>query len=257
MTKTLTQLVDDYIGLLRDLINAKVSQYETYRERSFSVFVKEELKLRNEDDWNFLCASMDLVGDTNLAIQNFVRFQLDGPTRYEEIGEKYLRLYGFLNAVYMQQDAILALHRILNCHDENKVKDRIYNLDIRDIRNKLASHTLNYIDKREKGKKTPLFVVRVGLEGSRVSYSKGSRSRGKFEDEDIVPLLRDHLKVIVNALDGIVSHAIASIWEKNKREKRRFEVILEELREEKAGHIILKMGKGTKIIIKTYGELKP
>jgi hypothetical protein len=255
MRKTLTRLVDDYIGVLRDLINTKVSKYGGSGEESFSGFLKKELKLTKEEHWSLLCASMDLMEDTNSALQNFVKFQLDGPTRYEEIGEKYLRLYGFLNAVYMQQDVIIVLHRVLNCRDNNKVKNRIHNLEIRDIRNKLGSHSMNYIDKKRANRKSPIFVVRVDLKGSRVTYGKGSQV--EFQEVDLFPLLIDHLKEIVNTLDGIVAHAVAYIWGKNKREKQRFGAILEELREEKAGNIVLKVPKGTKIVIKGYEKLSP
>jgi hypothetical protein len=45
---------------------------------------------------------MDIVGDASLAMYNFAEFSLDGPTKYEDTGERYLRLYGLLSAVYIQ-----------------------------------------------------------------------------------------------------------------------------------------------------------
>jgi hypothetical protein len=45
--------------------------------------------------------AMDVIGDAALALKNFLRFSLDGPTRYEDLGERYLRLYGLLSATYL------------------------------------------------------------------------------------------------------------------------------------------------------------
>ncbi|MEM9391533.1 MAG: hypothetical protein AAGA02_13735 [Bacteroidota bacterium] len=43
-----------------------------------------------------------LLEDTSQAIDNYFEFGLEGPTKYKNFGERYLRLYGLLNSAYMQ-----------------------------------------------------------------------------------------------------------------------------------------------------------
>lgn len=72
------------------------------------------------DDWNILCTSMDNIGDTDLAIKHFIKVGIG-----QNDGEKYLRLYGLLQRVYLQQDAIRFLFQsIKKCSDsKNRIED--------------------------------------------------------------------------------------------------------------------------------------
>src|ERR1700758_4341697 len=84
-----------YASLFREMVNARVQG----SDRS----LKDTLRLNAEADWEFLTAAMDIVDDASSAIQHVQTYGLDGPTKYEDIGEKYLRLYGLLSATYIQQ----------------------------------------------------------------------------------------------------------------------------------------------------------
>ena len=64
---------------------------------------------------------------------NFQKYGLDGPTKFEDLGEKYLRLYGFLNATYIQQAAVLSLYKFLNVPNPKEAKKRIEVLKIREV----------------------------------------------------------------------------------------------------------------------------
>jgi len=99
-------LLQKYSSAFREMINARVGGSERP--------LKKLLRLNNEADWEFLAAAMDIVDDASSAIDHVQRFGIGGPTKYEEIGEKYLRLYGLLSATYIQQRAILTIYRILN-----------------------------------------------------------------------------------------------------------------------------------------------
>src|SRR5262245_49945610 len=85
-----------YADAFRDMVNARVG----WRGEPGTL-----LKLEKELDWSFLCVAMDILDDASLAIGNVLKFDLDGPTRYDDSGEKYLRLYGLLGATYGQQRA--------------------------------------------------------------------------------------------------------------------------------------------------------
>lgn len=61
-------LVGSYATTFRDLINAKV--------QPTNLSIRESLKLNRNEDWAFLCTAMDIIEDTCLAMDNFLRFGL-------------------------------------------------------------------------------------------------------------------------------------------------------------------------------------
>jgi hypothetical protein len=65
---------------------------------------------------------MDIVDDASAAIDHVERFGLSGSTKYDDIGEKYLRLYGLLSATYIQQQSIGTIFRIMNLPDPKALK---------------------------------------------------------------------------------------------------------------------------------------
>lgn len=136
-------LVESYGSTFRDLINEKVQPTK--------LSIREVLKLSKDEDWAFLCTAMDIIGDACLAIDNFLRFGLGGPTKYNEDGERYLRLYGILSATYIQQEAVLKLYQLVNVPPTLKEgKDMIDALEIRLLRHKLCSHSTNCYDKNSR-----------------------------------------------------------------------------------------------------------
>jgi len=63
--------------------------------------IKQLLKLNKDADWEFLTAAMDIVDDASEAIANVQQFGLSGPTKYDDVGEKHLRLYSLLSETYI------------------------------------------------------------------------------------------------------------------------------------------------------------
>jgi hypothetical protein len=59
--------------------------------------------------WAKLCSSLDVIGDTELAIASYLRREA-GP---EDTGELYLLMYGVLQVLYVQQDAVKHLAEAL------------------------------------------------------------------------------------------------------------------------------------------------
>jgi hypothetical protein len=243
--KSTTGIIENYIKTIRDLINSKVRGYQepTKKYKTFSDYIEHKLGFSKSDEWNFFCACMDLVEDTNLAIENFIKFKVEGPTKYNDVGEKYLRLYGFLNATYIQQNALLTLCEVFKISNLKSHQKAILDLKIREIRNKLASHSNSY----GKSKKEPIFLARIGLSGTKVTY--GSGCRGKFETLDLSNLLQEHLKTIIEMLDLILEKGINYIYQSNKKLKKTYIERLEDIRQEKKGNFVIKLPKGKKIVI--------
>lgn len=86
-------VLESYASAFRDLVKERI-----WGEGESAA---KALRLKDDRDLDFVCVAMDVVGDASLAIGSFLRFSLDGPTRYEDIGERYLRLYGLLSAAYV------------------------------------------------------------------------------------------------------------------------------------------------------------
>jgi len=79
----------------------------------------------------------------------------------QEIGEKYLRLYGLLSATYIQQEAVLTIYRLMNVTDPAEAKKRFEALQIRSLRHKIAAHGTSYNNPR--GGKEAHVVIRIEL----------------------------------------------------------------------------------------------
>ena len=140
--KTLIDTLDAYATAFRELINNKVWERD---ERPHSL-----LQLTKEDDWSFVCVAMDIVEDASLAIKDFLRFGLNGPTKYDSVGERYLRLYGVLSASYIQQEATRKLFALMNCPSPKELKACFDALEIRKLRHQLASHGVDFLDHNAK-----------------------------------------------------------------------------------------------------------
>jgi len=108
--------VDSEMHLVRDLVNDGV----LFGNREKLGFV-----------WDMVCASMDMVGDAQLAIDSF-------GGRPTNDGQGYLEIYGLFQAFFLQQDALANLVAGLNL-------DKIDEFDthfrsIRELRNKYFGH---------------------------------------------------------------------------------------------------------------------
>jgi hypothetical protein len=64
------------------------------------------------DAWNTLTSSMDALEDTHHAISAFVAAasKLETKLQERELGERYLRTYGVMQAFEIQQDGAVNLH---------------------------------------------------------------------------------------------------------------------------------------------------
>ena len=220
--------VEAYSDAFRDLVNDRVGwRGEPARK----------LRLSSEADWNFVCVAMDILGDASLALHNFLRFGLDGPTRYDETGEKYLRLYGLLSAAYIQQQAALKLHKLMNCTAQKTFKSNADKLQIRSLRHQLASHSLDYFDFGDRT--TSAFVpVRIDLGGFNctVTENRGDRSMSY----DLRTALVEHCDFMLELLDAIYEKSYKTLFKSHESKQIEHKAKLEDLRKIKAGYLILR-----------------
>ncbi|MBI5559709.1 MAG: hypothetical protein HY883_00330 [Deltaproteobacteria bacterium] len=109
----------------------------------------------NPDEWNTLCVAMDTMGDSCLALEYYESSGVG-----KDDGEKYLKLYGMLQAIFLQQDSIRQIHRILVGNDLHLDSGSAW-MKTRDLRNLTVGHP---IEKKNKGGKVSrCFISRVSI----------------------------------------------------------------------------------------------
>jgi hypothetical protein len=116
----------DKVNKLREIINDPRKQYEL---------------LKRKRDWSKLCTCIDTIEDTEAAISSYL--ELNG---FDAYTGGYLYLYGILQALFLQQDAVSNLYDGIFATDKylkvmlNKHKSL---RDIREIRNDSIGHPTN------------------------------------------------------------------------------------------------------------------
>ena len=243
MIKSSLSVLDSYATAFRDLVNVKVwSRAET---------IAELLCLNKRDDWDFLCVAMDVVEDAAAAIRHFLRFGLDGPTRYHDVGERYLRLYGLLSAAYNQQQAALKLVKVMNLPSPKATKAKFDGLDIRGLRHKLASHSTDYQNPATHNVET-YAPVRIGLNGFTCVYSK---DRGKvLYSLDLEAAIEAHCRVLISILDAVYEKSIRTLYKGQDKKLAELTERLEDLRTERDGGLVLRQPDVWKVVIHTLEE---
>lgn len=244
---TKVELVEKYANAFRDLINAKIWPSKAD--------IRETLRLSKDEDWAFLCISMDIVEDACTAISSFLKFGLNGPTKYDDVGEKYLRLYGILSATYIQQEAMLKLYQLMNVPPSlKKGKKLVDNLLIRSLRHKLCSHSTNYHDK-ESDSIQAYVPIRIDLDNFNCTYAKNGRGKQNFVD--LKEAVDEHLNMMVELLDNILEKAIKTLFKGQETSKNCIEFLekLDDLRILRNGGFVQKLPNGRKLIMTMSNEI--
>ena len=239
--KTAVGQIEAYSAAFRDLVNVKI--------RPTGIDIREALRLSKDEDWSFLCVSMDIIGDACTAIDSFLKFGLGGPTKYDDIGERYLRLYGILSATYIQQEALLKLYQLMNVPPSlREIKERLAGLLIRTLRHKLSSHSTNYHDKDTQSIQSYV-PIRIDLQDFNCTYGMGGR--GSQESVDLKVAIDEHLSVMIDLLDKILEKAIRTLFKGQETCEicLDFTERLKELRVEKDGGFVIQVSNGNKLII--------
>ncbi len=108
---------------IRDLVNSRNIYDRHFKGRS--------------DDWNRLTVAMDTLGDSSEALSDFEEHGFG-----ENTGARYLRFYGTLQAIILQQDSIIEHHRIFLQASPAVPSDSAW-LELRRLRNLASGHPLN------------------------------------------------------------------------------------------------------------------
>src|SRR5438552_140615 len=111
---------------IRDIINKPRKQYHLMKKLGI---------------WFQLCSCLDVIGDTDLAIKAYTNKEC-GTSK----GATYLAVYGLLQALFMQQDALMNLGESLGIDDKIENYPRLK--EIREIRNVSIGHPTRHNRKK-------------------------------------------------------------------------------------------------------------
>jgi hypothetical protein len=115
---------------------------------------KQHLLLKNNPLWNQLCSALDVVQDTDIAMEAYLQNPFPGGE-----GEKYIRVYGILQVLVVQQDAVK--HLIASLDLPETILDSLEDMkEIREIRVESIGHPT---EKRAKGGHSYHFISRVTM----------------------------------------------------------------------------------------------
>jgi len=97
-------LIRKYENFIREIIDSSVRGIDFDKlDESNKMFVdkiKELFLFENDKSWSFLISSLDTLGDSQFSIVSFLNHKIDNKSVFNT-GEKYLRLYGVLSAIYI------------------------------------------------------------------------------------------------------------------------------------------------------------
>lgn len=128
------------LGILR-YTNVKTYPSEQEHQKELT----KKMKFHNLYDYDLLRACIDQMEDAQYAINEFIENGLY--VKENRQGEMYLRLYGVLNACYLQIGAMTDLIRLFNFQNQKEIRKKLKALNAIELRNKIASHSTNYLDK--------------------------------------------------------------------------------------------------------------
>jgi hypothetical protein len=117
---------------IENVFNENVRQFRDLINSERSLFFEH---LDKSGKWFLLCSAMDVIDDTTLAILAFEKE--DHPEA--EVGLGYLKLYGLLQAMYLQQNALITIGK---CIDKKIDIEKGYPglSEIRNVRTYIAGH---------------------------------------------------------------------------------------------------------------------
>ncbi len=176
---------------------------------------KQYILLQNHATWNQLCSSLDIIGDTDYALSSYIKDS--GPS---DIGMNYIYIYGFLQALILQQDAIRYCANALGIVDElgRKYKGNPTLEMVRQIRNRSSGHPMNCDRDAEGGSYNFISQISMSKWGFTLHSSRPEK-RTTVEEIDLQRLLKEQTEITTEALIIILD----KLTEEDMKHKKAFE----------------------------------
>jgi hypothetical protein len=186
----------DLTARIRDLINSPR---------------KQSLLFKDRNAWLRLCSSLDAIGDTDLALASYLAEPF--PSSW---GALYLVVYGVLQVLYAQQNAVTGLLSGLSIEVAYKDFPRLSR--IRDIRSASIGHPT---EKKTKGGHSYHFIARATLQKSGFTLLSHRPDGSMHWEEVVIPDLIAQQRQDVADILGRVIKELETEEERHREEFRR------------------------------------
>ncbi len=175
--------LNERISEIRDLINSSRKQHQLLQDSAL---------------WYMLCSCMDTIGDTEEALESFLKKDTDSSDK----GRNYLRIYGALQALFVQQEAIKNLHEALKIpYTEEASLEKI-----RHIRIDAAGHPT-----KRGNKKAFNFITRLTLSAQEFhlmtlypTKSDSKKLNSKHADINVPDLIATQKRIFEDVLNNVI-----------------------------------------------------
>ena len=192
----MTTTIEKYNDLQKEILsNFAISWDGEKCKTTFRDDVKNYYGFEKEFGWNIMLNSYYIFDDTELAKKTFKQFDLQGPSRHQDIGERYLRLYGFLNSVYQQKLSIGNLMEVFKLPKQPEFSKKLNANELLSLRNKIGAHPSNYKHVKEDSEHT-FDVYEISRPDLQMDRIKLLRNQNYFEDYDLAKAIEEFDKLI-------------------------------------------------------------
>lgn len=242
--KSITQ---DLAGIIQEIYNYVCSCSTSKTSTNNDAYIRKRLKL-NEDDHEVVISIYWLLEDTNLAVGEFFNYQLQGPTRLKSnLGEKYLRLYGILNAVNLQKSAIERLYELFKISGKKVIKKKLNDLDAISLRHKIGAHPIDHLTSQTiKNYRISRFTIDSNQSELHIL------NKEEFEKYDLEVILNEFEKFFHKELFEICVKIIRKIVPKNSAIEIELNNRMNLINERIKGNIVIESPGMTKPIIVSF-----
>lgn len=208
----MTTTIEKYNDLQKEILSNFSIRWDGEKcKTTFRDDVKKFYGLEKEFGWNIILNSYYIIDDTELAKKSFKQFDLQGPSRHQDIGEKYLRLYGFLNSVYQQKLAVDNLMEVFKLAKQIDFSKRLNENELLILRNKIGAHPSNYkVVKEDSEHRFEVYEIsRPDLQMDRLRLL---RNQNHFEDYDLTKAIVIFDKLIEDILCELTGKIIKKLF---------------------------------------------
>jgi hypothetical protein len=153
----------------------------------------QQVLMKNRSRWGQLCSAMDIIEDTGMAVRSYSSGE---DTR--DKGKLYLQTYGVLQALIMQQDAVLDLCTALG---SSRAKGDFPGLaNVRTARVSAAGHPT----KKQRNGDGPHHLVQMSLNRGGFELVSFSSGDPKFKHVSVRDLIREQEDELGKILRGVI-----------------------------------------------------
>lgn len=162
------------IGLLRNVMDDATTKIQLSRDISdIPAAMVKRLCFSKREDWMVFGSCLYTFEDAEMAIRGY----FDTAESRHSRDFEYLRLFGFLNAVYLQLGAIDRLCGIVGVDGKKSVIRDLRAHELIRCRNMLASHTVAYMS---KGAIQSITIEQISLGGTGATFMVNETDERKY-----------------------------------------------------------------------------